>query len=399
MADYFCSQSGAGVQDGTLAAPWSIADLSSNWATISGNTLYVLGAVTSRITIQATSISGSYTNVRGDYPGQECTITSEVNKYAINVNSSSPVYSHINISGFTISGQSDQYYYINIQGTTAQYINVYNNVLNGTSEGIRLEQGPSYCSIYNNIINIDTPFTGAGIQLYQVQNCNIYGNTIQGDTTNPLFITGIQLRDATTTNNNIYNNFITNFNGDGIMLRTKCNNNNVYANIVGPGVRDCIAIEDASYNNVFNNTVIQDGVYGTTFPTIKLGSYFGAGVGSDYNVIQNNILVSDVATSNVPGQFGNSTYPMGANNTISYNLWWNNSTAEYADQIRVTDGTLDQTYSIAEYLALGNYGAGAMPVFPEGASPLLSIKQRLIMLPLLEGVTSGVPKINPCSPS
>ena len=72
MADYFATETGAGLQDGTsIANAWDIHLVDWDGA-VAGNTLYVVGTVRGFV-VDASPSSGT-TTIRGDYPGNAGTV-------------------------------------------------------------------------------------------------------------------------------------------------------------------------------------------------------------------------------------------------------------------------------------------------------------------------------------
>lgn len=147
--------------------------------------------------------------------------------------------------------------------------------------------------------------------------------------------------------------------GDGI-IAISSNSNQIIGCRVGPMVKDAIALEDSDSCLVYNNIVYQDNFWGASYPSIKLGDNFGAGVGAALNVIRNNCFYHLAADGGALAATN-----CADDNTIENNNYYvPNSTGVFAWHTTndVTVPTGDYTY--AEWVAFGKYDQASFNVDP-----------------------------------
>lgn len=129
-----------------------------------------------------------------------------------------------------------------------------------------------------------------------------------------IFNVGIEIRNAasgTVSRAEIYNLM-----GDGIMLRQNSGGMTIKSSKIYGRIKDVIALEGTSNVELYNNTFIQEEYYGTTYPVLKLGDDFTAGVPALNNTIKNNIFFSATTNQCVAGD------PVGNGNILDYNQYF-----------------------------------------------------------------------------
>jgi parallel beta-helix repeat protein len=135
-------------------------------------------------------------------------------------------------------------------------------------------------------------------------------------------------------------NYIHDVAGDGIMLRQCGSANTISNNII---VRSCdgIAIEGSAYQGIYHNTVAFETTQlegGDAYPRLKLGDDFGNGVSADYNIIKNNIFVSDDNLC-IQGE------DIGTNNQLDNNIYYREGSArvvKWKEEGSTWSGTLPE---------------------------------------------------------
>jgi parallel beta-helix repeat protein len=316
MATYYASQAGAGLADGSSQDnAWSIATI--NWATVGGggNTLCLLGTVTSTVSCAfgADGVAGSMTTIRGDDTSDPCTI-----EYSTSTGLSTNGKDYIEVRNIGFSGGSAA----NIGGVlitgSSNGCEIRHNTFTDGRMCIGLNGGDDNLIEHNTISPIKD-FGGYGIRLYSAATSNIIRkNTFIGHTDSSTNL-DLVFVSAASNSNEIYLNDVGFQFGGGIIVKAS-DSNKIWGNYIHD-VGDCLALEDADSNEVTDNLIVQTGFKGTTFPALKLGNDFGAGLPADLNVIKNNIFVADVNLTNRIGILGGATQPMGANNVFDNNIW------------------------------------------------------------------------------
>jgi hypothetical protein len=94
---YYVSQSGSG--DGlAVGTPDSIADYNTGvFGQLDGDTVYFLGSITTMIATPDSGTSTAIIDLRGDYPGFECSVTSATTAASIYV-----TVAYVHVTGFTV---------------------------------------------------------------------------------------------------------------------------------------------------------------------------------------------------------------------------------------------------------------------------------------------------------
>ncbi len=165
-ATYYVSQSGNASAPTTPVAAtcWDQSDFNGAAATLEpGDTIYFLGAITTTITVPESGTDGLPYTIRGDYPGQECTITVAASD-GIRINRKS----YITIDGFTITGCGSAGVLARNNENTASVSDIIiQNVTstNNDNQGIYVRCNESNQYTYNNV---------------QILNCSTSGNDAAG---------------------------------------------------------------------------------------------------------------------------------------------------------------------------------------------------------------------------
>ena len=237
------------------------------------------------------------------------------------------------IQGFTIIGTTDS---SGIQLNNVQNCNVNANIIQNNGIGIDLE-GCTNCNINGDTIQNN----GEGIYLGKSTNCSINGNTLQNNSV------GIYLDNSSSAisgniisnnnygiflgssnDNNISNNTLTN-NYEGIYLSSSNNNTMNQNNITisSSGIR----LDDGSYKNIASDNIITncvlDGIH------IDGGAY--------QNVIQNNSIYNNNDGIGLEGLGTNNNQIIGNNiySNSRYGIYFEGTDSNIISDNEIHDNT------------------------------------------------------------
>lgn len=260
MTDFYVSEAGAGAKDGTtVATAWDVAGIL--WDGVAGveinagDTLYVLGTITSKITVGLAGSSGSPITIRGDYSGQPGIIDMSAADECILCSSKN----YITVKNITLTDSGDDNgALIVITSTNFTADNV--TVINPPRRGITFPTPGSYAGsvIKNCTINV-TANDGVAIRANAATgSILIDNNTLTSTSAAPevanhkgIFIEGGS--DAVEVSNNSISDYIEciNFNDSDSGLI----HDNVLSSIADGTTARCVKIEGTSGScEIYNNS-------------------------------------------------------------------------------------------------------------------------------------------------
>lgn len=288
----------------------------------------------------------------------------------ITVTHQNSTYETTTISGFTIQHSGiDLSSGIYLQ---SGYVTISGNIIENNTNGVRINSYSSSADIYQVSLssNIIVNNTFAGIEGYRVHSAYIQYNTFH------LNRDAISLQSSSIYNQ-IYQNTITNNQGNGIYLMFHCSSNTITYNVLNNNSQGIILqiscnMNTISHNNISQNLwggmMIQDSSYNYVTQNILSENSGGSGIYL-YLSASNNSLIDNTCADN---KCGIRLYPnqMTSANKIYHNDFIDNSentnsTSNPYNNASVGINQWDDNYK-------GNYWSDYQIRYPE-ASALYSV--------------------------
>jgi len=263
-ATYYISQSGTG--NGTaVGTPDSIADFNTGGAPfddLGDDTVYLLGTITTTVTVPDGGTDGHIATIRGDYAGQECTLdAADTNDYGLDFNSKDYVtvqnlnVEEANVSNILMSGD-----HCIVSGVKSSASNGNNIGISGTANTVK------FCYL-----------DAGGDGIADSGGTNIVQATVFDTQTDDGIIT-------TAAGSKYYNLTIYTSGGDGIELEANAEvKNTVFEAVVGSDINENggSATEATNYasatgNPLFTDAANDDFSLATGSPCIDAGTGLGA---------------------------------------------------------------------------------------------------------------------------
>lgn len=261
---------------------------------------------------------------------------------------------HVNISHFTITNggrtQKDSIVQVN-KGSSI----ITDNIISNGDTGIYLNNSNGHL-IYDNIIQNNRE---NGIKLNKSDdNINISYNTITANDNGIYFYSS--------DGNNIYNNIIQHNKANGVFLNRTCDENYIVNNNCSYNNHSGIYVNDYSdYSTILQNQIYRNNDSGIKTEncslciianqnTIRKNTNYGVMIVGSNNLIQNNIITSNLKDGMYCSADGNNTI---AKNTIGYNSFagirFYNSTNDNISTNEIFDNNQHGIY--LDFFTIRNY--------------------------------------------